>query len=203
MIPFESDKVRYDANGLVPVIARDADGGEVLMLAYMNATTLAMTLETGQMHYWSRSRGEVWRKGATSGNTQRLVALRMDCDGDALLADVVQRGPACHTGEDTCFGPRKAFPAREDPLKALSAVIEDRRREPKEGSYTNYLFDKGLDKILKKVGEEAAEVIIAAKNRSADEIRYEAADLMYHLSVLLAEAGLTWDDIYGELERRR
>ncbi len=197
--------VKFDENGLVPVIAQDYLTKQVLMLAYMNQEALDKTLETGQVHYYSRSRKELWLKGETSGHFQNLKKICYDCDGDALLVFVEQVGVACHTGERTCFhNTLREFEAvPDDILQKLHYLISDRKANPKEGSYTNYLFDKGIDKILKKVGEETAEVIIAAKNKDKGEITYETADLLYHLSVLLVESGLDWEDINAELRKRR
>ncbi|MEF2969162.1 bifunctional phosphoribosyl-AMP cyclohydrolase/phosphoribosyl-ATP diphosphatase HisIE [Paenibacillus sp. M1] len=206
--------IKWDAQGLVPAIVQDASTKEVLMLAYMNRESLGKLVETGQTWFWSRSRAELWNKGATSGNTQQIRALRYDCDGDTLLVEVDRQGPACHTGEDTCFfrtaatgsgeengAPRKASD-RFAVLSELEQLIADRYKERPEGAYTTYLFDKGLDKILKKVGEETAESIIAAKNADNDELRYEVSDLIYHLLVLLRERNLPLDEIMAELERR-
>lgn len=212
------DEVKFDNNGLVPVIAQDWKSGEVLMLAYMNKEALEKTIETGKLHYWSRSRQKLWLKGETSGHFQYLKSLRLDCDGDTLLAKVDQKEAACHTGNYSCFfrhvdGDEISDAAVEEQaagngdksaiLRELYAVIRDRQENPKEGSYTNYLFEKGLDKILKKVGEESAEVIIAAKNKSREEICYEMADLIYHLSVLLVERNIQLDEIFDELKKRR
>ena len=198
---------RPDANGLIPCIVQDDENGEVLMLAYMNEEAFGLTLKTGRMTYWSRSRKEIWIKGLTSGHFQFVKSIAVDCDGDTLLAKVAQVGAACHTGNRSCFY-RKIFrighPA-SDPQRVLQdvyAVIADRKEHPREGSYTNYLFDKGIDKILKKVGEEAAEIIIAAKNPDRTESIYEIADLLYHLMVLMCEKGLTWEDISEELADR-
>ena len=162
------------------------------MVAYMNADTIKQTLETGRATFWSRSRQEVWVKGDTSGNYMYVKEVRVDCDCDCLVVLVNPAGPACHTGNRSCF-----FRKIED-----GKLVEDRKEHPEEGSYTNYLFDKGEDKILKKVGEEAAEVVIAGKNRDKDEISYETADLIYHLTVMLVDNGMTWEDIYKEMERR-
>lgn len=193
-------------NGLVPAIAQDVHTGEVLMLAYMDKEAVEKTLETGFAHYHSRTRDKLWKKGETSGHTQRVVSVRLDCDRDALLLLVDQTGPACHTGRRSCF----FEPLREEKsapdaatLFELSDVIHDRRIHPQEGSYTNYLFNKGIDKILKKVGEESAEVIIAAKNAGTDELRWEAADLLYHLLVLLEEKELPLTEVLRELQKRR
>jgi len=200
--------LRFDDKGLIPVITQDAATRQVLMLAYANEEAVQKTIETGLVHYFSRSRNALWLKGETSGHFQHVTDIRFDCDMDALLILVRQEGAACHTGEKSCFY-RSACPegtvdpsGETDRLKILYNTILHRRDNPVEGSYTNYLFEKGIDKMLKKIGEESAEVIIAAKNNSPDELRYEAADLMYHLSVVLAEAGLTWDDIYQELRNR-
>ncbi len=201
------DNVKFDEKGLVPVVVQDVKTHNVLMMAYMNRESLEMTLETGGMVYYSRSRQKLWRKGETSGHFQTLRELKLDCDGDTLLALVSQEGPACHTGHYSCFFEslygKDEFSGGYGIIDELFAVIEDRRDNPKEGSYTNYLFDKGIDKICKKVGEEAAEIIIAAKNAAPDEIRYESADFLYHLLVLLCERGLTPAEVFAELEKRR
>ena len=196
-----------DSNGLIPCVVQDDMNGEVLMLAYMNREAFYLTLKTGRMTYWSRSRQEIWVKGLTSGHYQFMRSLAVDCDGDTLLARVAQVGAACHTGNRSCFyrnlyriGNPSSDPQRV--LQDVYAVIADRKIHPKEGSYTNYLFDKGIDKILKKVGEESAEIIIAAKNPDPEESVYEISDLLYHLMVLMCEKGLTWDDIAGELADR-
>ena len=199
------DEIRFDENGLAPVIAQDSETGEVLMLAYMNAEALDMTLNTGKMHYYSRSRRKLWMKGETSGHIQTLVSLYYDCDIDSLLAIVQQTGEACHTGNKSCFY-RTGYGTDSfswDHLKELYGIALDRKENPKEGSYTNYLFDRGIDKILKKVGEESAEVIIAAKNSGKGDIIRETADLLYHLSVMLADREVRWDDVYEELSHRR
>ncbi|MBR8661445.1 bifunctional phosphoribosyl-AMP cyclohydrolase/phosphoribosyl-ATP diphosphatase HisIE [Brevibacillus sp. NL20B1] len=209
-------QLRFDENGLIPAIVQDAVSKEVLTLAYMNKESLAKSLQTGETWFWSRSRQELWHKGATSGHTQRIVSMRYDCDGDALVVQVIPNGPACHTGSYTCFGQTIAsggeaaegadqttVPDRFAILNELEQLIASREAERPEGAYTTYLFEKGVDKILKKVGEEAAEVIIAAKNHSHDELRYEAADLIYHLLVLLREQKLPLDDVLAELRRRR
>ena len=200
--------ISFDKDGLVPCICQDAKTGEVLMLAYMNEQSLRLTLEKKRAVYYSRSRGELWEKGATSGNTQKVRALYYDCDADALLIKVEQTGNACHTGEYSCF-----FNAVFDDLGVsadsgssvfgeLYATVIGRKNDPSEGSYTNYLFDKGLDKILKKVGEEAAETIIAAKNQDRQELIGETGDLIYHLTVMLAEKGISMDEIEQELKSR-
>ncbi|MFB9274272.1 bifunctional phosphoribosyl-AMP cyclohydrolase/phosphoribosyl-ATP diphosphatase HisIE [Cohnella cellulosilytica] len=205
------DQIKWSADGLVPTVVQDALSKEVLMLAYMNKESLQKSLESGQTWFWSRSRGELWNKGATSGHTQQIESLHYDCDGDTLLVKVRQNGPACHTGAYSCFyreGMSKAAeaaPQQEDrfgPLSRLEATIAQRDAERPEGAYTTYLFEKGLDKILKKVGEETAEVIIAAKNRDGEELRCESADLIFHLMVLLREQGIPFDDVLRELEFR-
>jgi len=204
-------EIKWDADGLVPTVVQDALSKEVLMLAYMNEESLQKSLESGQTWFWSRSRGELWNKGATSGHTQQIESLHYDCDGDTLLVKVRQNGPACHTGAYSCFyreGTAHASEAaaqQEDrfgPLSRLEATIAQRDAERPEGAYTTYLFEKGVDKILKKVGEETAEVIIAAKNRDGDELRCESADLIFHLMVLLREQGIPFDDVLKELEFR-
>ena len=202
-------RIRFDEKGLVPAIAQDAKTGQVLMLAYMNAQSLQMTIDSGYATYFSRSRNQLWRKGETSGHTQRVLEMRYDCDGDALLLTVAQEGPACHTGEISCFH-NPILTAEEDGLPPTAGVVQqvydvicDRKEHPREGSYTNYLLDKGVEKICKKVGEEASETIIAAMKRSKPEVCYEAADLVYHLLVLLFEQGVTPDDLWAELARRR
>lgn len=209
------EQLRFDENGLIPAIVQDAVSKAVLTLAYMNKESLQKSLETKETWFWSRSRQELWHKGATSGNTQRIVSMRYDCDGDALVVQVVPNGPACHTGAYSCFAgelldkttePEKADTREQDRfaiLGELEELIASREAERPEGSYTTYLFEKGVDKILKKVGEEAAEVIIAAKNRSQEELRYEASDLIFHLLVLLREQKLPLDQVLTELQRRR
>ena len=208
--------LKFNDKGLIPVVTQDVKTKEVLMLAYMNEEAFDKTIETGKVHYFSRSRNNLWLKGETSGHFQFVKSIKLDCDGDTLLIEAEQVEAACHTGNKTCFFRAVNDGNWEDVIEdadneKLSAeilqevydVIVDRTVNPKEGSYTNYLFTKGLDKILKKVGEETAEVIIAAKNKSKEEIRYEVSDLMYHLMVLLVERGLTLQDIYGELKGRR
>ena len=205
----DMSKIKFDEKGLVPAIAQDAKTGRVLMLAYMNAESLQMTLDSGYATYFSRSRQQLWRKGETSGHTQRVLEMCYDCDGDALLLTVEQEGPACHTGEISCFY-NPILTADADDLPPTAGVVQqvydvicDRKEHPREGSYTNYLLDKGVEKICKKVGEEASETIIAAMKRSKPEVCYEAADLVYHLLVLLFEQGVTPDDLWTELARRR
>lgn len=197
-----------NADGLVPTVVQDYQTGEVLMLAYMNAESYKATCETGKMTYYSRSRKELWCKGDTSGHYQYVKSLAVDCDKDTILAKVRQIGAACHTGSHTCFYTELARKDYVDtnPLTVLTEdyhIIMDRKKHPKEGSYTNYLFDKGVDKILKKCGEEATEICIAAKNPDAEELKYEIADYLYHLMVLMAECGIDWSDVMKELANRR
>ncbi|MCR5509068.1 MAG: bifunctional phosphoribosyl-AMP cyclohydrolase/phosphoribosyl-ATP diphosphatase HisIE [Lachnospiraceae bacterium] len=199
--------LKKNSDGHVPVVVQDYKTNEVLMVAYMNEEAYDKTLETGLMTYYSRSRNELWVKGATSGNYQYVRSLTADCDCDTILARVAQTGNACHTGSHSCFFNNivKTQDTSRNPLNVFEDVynvITDRREHPKEGSYTNYLFDKGIDKILKKVGEEATEIVIAAKNPDREEVRYEIADLLYHLMVLMAECGLDWTDIVKELANR-
>lgn len=202
-------QLKFDEKGLIPAVVQDIATGDVLMLAYMNEKSLNKTLETGFAHYWSRSRECLWMKGETSGNTQEVQSIYYDCDKDALLLKVKQKGNACHTGNRTCFY-RKINRTKKDItqvdskiLYELYKVVENRREQPIEGSYTNYLFNEGIDKILKKVGEEATEVVIGAKNDSKDELIYEVSDLIYHLVVLLVNQDVKLDDIFAELKSRR
>lgn len=202
---FSDMKVNND--GLIPVIVQDYKTAEVLMLAYMNEEAFEHTIQTGRMTYYSRSRQELWEKGLTSGHFQYVKSLDLDCDKDTLLAKVFQVGAACHTGKYSCFFNNiyKKEYNDSNPMKVFEEVFQvilDRKEHPKEGSYTNYLFDKGIDKILKKVGEEATEIVIAAKNPDPDEIKYEISDFLYHVMVLMAERGVTWDEIVRELARR-
>ncbi|MGJ7920214.1 bifunctional phosphoribosyl-AMP cyclohydrolase/phosphoribosyl-ATP diphosphatase HisIE [Neobacillus sp. LXY-4] len=204
-------EIKFDEKGLVAAIVQDIATKEVLTLAYMNKESLEKSLETGETWFYSRSRAELWHKGATSGNTQRIVEIKYDCDKDALLVLVVPAGPACHHGTVSCFveslytaeaaGDISSLSDYEILLK-LEKVIKDREEKMPEGAYTTYLFEKGVDKILKKVGEEAAEVIIAAKNRSHEELKWEASDLLYHLLVLLREQKLPFAEILKVLETR-
>lgn len=182
---------------LIPAIVRDARTGAVLTLAYMNEESLAKTRETGQTWFWSRSRQELWHKGATSGNTQHVVHIAEDCDGDALVVSVEPNGPACHTGTASCF--RDVPPL---PLDRLMSVLRSRYDERPEGSYSAYLFNQGRDKILKKIGEEATEVVIAAKGESRERLISELADLVFHLSVLMVDEGIGWGEVEEELEKR-
>ena len=204
-IPWSEFKKNSD--GMVPVIVQDYQTDEVLMLAYMNEEAYETTLKTGRMTYWSRSRNELWMKGLTSGHFQYVKSLTLDCDKDTILAKVSQVGAACHTGNRSCFFQelvKKEYEER-NPLKVFQQVYDvicDRKVHPKEGSYTNYLFDKGIDKILKKVGEECTEIVIAAKNPDPEEIKYEISDFLYHVMVLIAEKDVTWEEITRELARR-
>lgn len=201
------DELHPAENGLIPVVVQDYQTEEVLMVAYMNREAYEKTISTGRMTYYSRSRKELWVKGMTSGHFQYVKELLVDCDEDTLLAKVLQVGAACHTGNRSCFYRTlmKKDYNNENPMKVFQEVydvIQDRKLHPKEGSYTNYLFDKGLDKILKKVGEEATEIIIAAKNPAPEEMVYEVSDFLYHVMVLMAEKGVTWEEITRELARR-
>lgn len=198
---------KLNKDGLIPVIVQNFKTCEVLMMAYMNQEAFEQTIKSGKMTYYSRSRNSLWVKGETSGHYQYLKSLDIDCDKDTILAKVDQVGPACHTGSPTCFyqsltGADSDF---KNPLQVFETVYEtilDRKKNPKEGSYTNYLFDKGIDKILKKVGEEATELVIAAKNPNPEEIKYELSDFLYHAMVLMVERGVTWEDIVKELADR-
>lgn len=205
-------ELKFDENGLIPAIAQDAESGEVLMCAYMNEESIKLTIDTGNATYFSRSRKEIWEKGATSGHYQKVREILVDCDGDALVLKIDQTGAACHTNNYSCFyrsfknGKFKQIQTGKNigqgVIYDVYNVICDRKSNPKEGSYTNYLFDKGIDKILKKVGEEATEVVIAAKNSDNSETKYEIADLLYHISVMLVNQGITWDEVFDELQRR-
>ncbi len=204
------EEIKFDEKGLVPAIVQDAVSKEVLTLAYMNKESLEKTLETKETWFYSRSRQELWHKGATSGNTQSVVELKYDCDQDAILVLVNPSGPACHNGTTSCFTeslleePAFAGVGLEEYqiLQKLEKLIIEREQERPEGAYTTYLFEKGVDKILKKVGEEASEVIIAAKNRDREELKWESADLLYHLMVLLTEQKLAFKEVLGVLAKR-
>lgn len=204
---FQWADFKLNRDGLLPVVVQDYKTNEVLMMAYMNEEAFLHTMQTGRMTYYSRSRQELWEKGLTSGHFQYVKEMAMDCDMDTMLAKVYQVGAACHTGKRSCFFnalAKKDYTER-NPLKVFEDVFQtilDRKEHPKEGSYTNYLFDKGIDKILKKVGEEATEIIIAAKNPDPEEIKYEISDFLYHVMVLMAERGVTWEEITTELARR-
>ena len=211
MTSFESiidfSELKLNSDGLVPVIVQDYRTNEVLMMAYMDEEAFEHTVKVGRMTYYSRSRKQQWIKGETSGHFQYVKSLKVDCDKDTILAKVEQVGAACHTGNRTCFFQTIVGNESDakNPLQVFESVystIMDRKLHPKEGSYTNYLFDKGIDKILKKVGEEATELVIAAKNPNPEEIKYEMSDFLYHAMVLMAERGITWDDIIEELANR-
>jgi len=223
------DEISFNADGVVPAIVQDHDTGEVLMVGYMNRETFQKSLETGITHFWSRTRRKIWKKGETSGHIQKIKEVFIDCDGDALLFKVEQVKAACHTGYKSCFYraadkatgtwtvkgervfiPEEVYAEAQSPinqntsvLQELYDVIVDRKLHPREGSYTCYLFEKGIDKILKKVGEESAEVIIAVKNGKKSEVIYETCDLIYHLLVVLVEQGISLEDVFEELKRRR
>lgn len=206
------EELKFDEKGLIPAVVQNRTTKEVLMVAYMNKDAAEQTVKTGKATFWSRSRNKLWVKGETSGNFMYVKDIRVDCDADCLLVEVDPAGAACHTGNRSCFY-RKAesgvlvedtgCDSVADAVAVEQATVIDRKNNPEDGSYTNYLFDKGEDKILKKVGEEAAEVVIAGKNRSKEEISYETADLMYHLTVMLVDNGMTWEDIYAEIKRRK
>ena len=198
------DELKFDEKGLIPAIVTDAENGKVLMLAYMNRESLRISMEKGLTCFWSRSRQELWLKGETSGNYQHIVSIMADCDRDTLLIKVEKDGPACHTGTESCFNDAvwENDERHEFSLEGLMTLIAGRKVEKKEGSYTTYLFEKGLDKILKKVGEESTEVIIAAKDQDKKETIYEIADLTYHVMVLMIEAGISLEDIHRELASR-
>lgn len=197
-------ELKFDEKGLIPAIVVDAISKRVLTLAYMNAESLKMSMERELTTFWSRSRQEFWLKGETSGNYQHIVSITADCDKDALVVMVEPDGPACHLGTDSCFeNPMWQSDSRHEfSLEALMALLQGRKEEKPEGSYTTYLFEKGLDKILKKIGEESTEVIIAAKAEDKKETIYEIADLAYHVMVLMTEAGISMEDVYRELASR-
>jgi len=189
-----------EEKGLIPVVVQDIKNNNVLMLAYMNDEAIELTRKTGYMHYWSRSRNAIWRKGETSGNVQKCIELMTDCDGDAILARVEQTGVACHTGAYSCFSKDPLH--QEDIIQVLWRVFDERKKNQPDSSYTCKLL-KNRNLLLKKVAEESSEVIIAAKDKSRKELIYEAGDLMYHLMVLLYDEGISMDEVYGELEGRR
>ena len=199
-----AQSLKFDAHGLIPAIVQDHYTKQVLTLAYMNAETLALTIAEGRTVFWSRSRGQIWRKGETSGNVQRVVSITADCDKDALVVEVIKDGPACHTGAESCFfNPvYVSDELKQFTWQGLYDLIEGRKPDPQEGSYTSYLFDKGLEKILKKVGEECTEVIIAGGKRDRAETIFEISDLAYHVLVLMIELGISVEDITKELEKR-
>ncbi len=194
------ENAKFGADGLIPAVVQDAHTREVLTVAYMNKEALQLTLERNETYFWSRSRQQLWHKGETSGNLQKVLRVSLDCDQDAVLVEVEPLGPACHTGAYSCFG---LEPGIEGVLQELYAVIEKRKEQRPEGSYTTYLFNSGLDKILKKVGEEATETIVAAKNPDSDRLISETGDLIYHLLVLLVERGVRLDEVRRELKERR
>lgn len=207
------EQIHFDEKGLVPAIAYDVISGQVVMMAYMNRESIEKTLATGYCTYYSRSRQKLWKKGESSGHLQKLRSLKLDCDGDTILLEIEQTGAACHTGNLSCFF-RELKDGEWVPAKANTniargmaleyGIVKERAENPVEGSYTNYLLREGVDKICKKVGEESTECVIAAKNRSHEELTYEAADLIYHMTVLLYEQGLNWDDIgKAMLERHK
>lgn len=209
--------LKYNEKGLIPAIVQEKGTGQVLMMAYMNRESLGKTLETGQTWFYSRSRQELWHKGATSGHVQQVHHIQVDCDADTLLVMVTQTGVACHTGEKSCFfnhlytdstdetkGGKDNLTGKVDQgiVQRIVEVLEDRRENPQQGSYTNYLFDSGIDKILKKVGEESAEVIIASKNPDKEELVYEISDLVYHVLVLMNQQKVSLEEITKELSKR-
>ena len=197
-------QLKFDDKGLIPAIVQDAYTKEVLTLAYMNEESLALTLSEKRTVFYSRSRQCIWRKGETSGNIQRVVSIKADCDGDALVVEVDKTGPACHTGAESCFNEPIFVSDDVAPfcIDALYNLLSGRKSSPKEGSYTTYLFEKGIDKILKKVGEESTEVIIAGTKQDKEETVYELADLVYHCMVLMVEAGISLEDVRKELGKR-
>ena len=198
------DEIKFNADGLIPAVVIDTDTKQVLMLAYMNAESLRVSMEEGKTCFWSRSRKELWRKGATSGNVQEIVSITADCDADTLLVEVKKAGPACHTGAESCFF-QPVYEGEQAPgfqYGDLFEMLRGRKETPKEGSYTTYLFEKGVDKILKKIGEETTEVIISAKDGDKSNTIYEIGDLMYHVMVLMIEQGIELDDIRREMASR-
>jgi len=199
------DEIKFDDKGLVPAVVQDIKTKKVLMLAYMNKESIKKTFEEGLVHYYSRSREKLWKKGETSGNIQKLKGFYYDCDKDSLLIEVEQLGVACHTGNYSCFFNEvlKTENQQRDIIEELYFLLKDRKEKPQEGSYTNYLFREGLDKILKKVGEESSEVIIGAKNRNKEELIYEISDLVYHVLVLMVNEDVFIDDIKEELISRK
>lgn len=206
MTSFDMKSIQFDESGLIPVVVQHAQTKEVLTVAYMNEESLQVTIKTKETWFYSRSRQELWNKGAVSGHTQQVVAIRTDCDNDALVVEVLPNGPACHTGETTCFHKIIQKSGNSigsfDILSNLVKVIQEREQSMPEGAYTTYLFEKGVDKIGKKIGEEATEVVIAAKNRDAEELKWESADLLYHLLVLLQEQKVDLYDVLETLQKR-
>jgi phosphoribosyl-ATP pyrophosphohydrolase/phosphoribosyl-AMP cyclohydrolase len=204
----EAFEPKWNEHGLAPAIVQDARTGQVLMLAWMNAEAWRLTQETGETHFWSRSRQSLWHKGETSGNVQHIVEIRLDCDQDAILLRVEPAGPACHTGETSCFFTtvERRLPevaSQTTVLDQLAQVIQDRKQNPRPGSYTAQLFERGISEIAKKVGEESVEVIVAALGQSDERLISEMADLMYHSLVLLAARNVSWEQVEQELEKRR
>lgn len=198
------DQLKFDEKGLIPAVVQDYYSKKVLTVAYMNRESLEISIKEGRTCFYSRSRQELWRKGETSGNTQEIVSIRADCDLDALVVEVIKKGPACHTGEESCFF-TDLYQSDVHPsfsLDALYALLKGRKENPKEGSYTTYLFEKGVDKILKKVGEECTEVIIGGKSGDKAETIFEIADLYYHVLVLMVEMGITPDEVFAQLAGR-
>ena len=198
------DELKFDGNGLIPAVVQDYYSKQVLTVAYMNRESLEISIREGRTCFFSRSRQQLWRKGETSGNIQEIVTIRADCDGDALVVEVIKKGPACHTGSESCFfNPIYQSQAHQDfSMDALYSLLQGRKTNPKEGSYTTYLFQKGIDKILKKVGEECTEVIVAGKGGDREETIFEIADLAYHVMVLMVEMGIEPKDIFAKLESR-
>ena len=198
------DQLKFDANGLIPAVVQDYFSKKVLTVAYMNRESLEISMKEGKTCFYSRSRQTLWRKGETSGNTQEIVTIKTDCDMDALVVEVIKAGPACHTGEDSCFFNEvyESETHKDFSIEALYDVIAGRKLNPKEGSYTTYLFNKGVDKILKKVGEECTEVIIEGKANDKEATIYEIADLAYHVMVLMVEMGITPADVFAQLASR-
>ena len=201
---FDINTLKFDEKGLIPAVVVDAESKKLLTVAYMNKESLALSMEKGLTCFWSRSRNELWTKGETSGNYQHIVSITADCDRDALTVVVEKDGPACHTGADSCFNEviYQSEDRHEFSLAGLMEMLEGRKSDPKEGSYTSYLFQKGIDKILKKVGEECTEVIIAGKANDKAETVYEISDLVYHVMVLMIEMGISLEDIQKELASR-
>lgn len=197
-------ELKFDEKGLIPAIVQDYYSKQVLTVAYMNRESLDITMKEGYTCFWSRSRQELWRKGETSGNRQKVVSITADCDQDALVVEVIKDGPACHTGAESCFFNEVYQAEDETPFsyEGLYEMIKGRKTQPKEGSYTTYLFDKGMDKILKKVGEESTEVIIAGAKQDKEETIYEIADLAYHIMVMMVEQGIELKDVTAELAKR-
>lgn len=201
---FDMSALKFDDRGLIPAIVVDTETKQVLTLAYMNAESLHISMAEGRTCFWSRSRQELWRKGETSGNVQHIVSITADCDRDALVVEVRKEGPACHTGAESCFF-EPVYTGAEPPAFSYEALLEmlrARKENPVEGSYTSYLFEKGTDKILKKIGEESTEVIIAAKDRDVPNTVYELCDLMYHAMVLMLDMGISLDDLRREMASR-